>query len=327
MTQSGNWQPTAGKSALRNRADALAAARQFFHQRGVLEVETPVLGNCGVTDAGIDSLAVARPDGKDWWLRSSPEYHMKRLLASDSGDIYQIGKVFRAGEEGSHHQNEFTMAEWYRLGFDLEAMIGESCEFINAVTTAAGGSPSKPRIHSYREAFLDTVQLDPLEATPEQLITIARDLPGWHDHLQQQLSSDRSIWLDFIASHGVYPRLAHSGLQVVRDYPAEQAMLARLNPEAPQIAERFEIFLNGVELANGFRELRDAAEQRQRFVGDNLKRAATGLPEMAIDEKLLAALNFGLPDCCGVAVGLDRVLMLAGGQRILAETLSFPPGR
>lgn len=322
----GNWQPTAGKTALRKRAEALTTARQFFSDHGVLEVETPILGHYGVTDICIESLAVARPDGNYWWLRSSPEYHMKRLLAADSGDIYQIGKVFRAGEEGSRHQTEFTMAEWYRLGFDLDAMVRESCEFINTVITAVGGKPSTPRVYLYRDVFLETVQLDPMEATAEQLVEAARRLPGWHEGLQQQLGANRATWLDYIASHGVYPRLPNSGLQVVRDYPADQAMLARLNPEDPRLAERFEVFLNGVELANGFHELQDSAEQRSRFAEDNQNRKAAGLPEMALDEYLLTALDRGLPDCCGVAVGLDRILMLAGRLEKLTETLSFPPG-
>ena len=139
MTRTENWQPSAARGALQARATALSAARQFFSERGVLEVETPVLGSCSVTDPGITSLPVTRPEGSSWWLRSSPEYHMKRLLASDSGDIYQIGKVFRAGEQGSHHQNEFTMTEWYRLDIELDAMISETCEFINAVIIAVGG--------------------------------------------------------------------------------------------------------------------------------------------------------------------------------------------
>jgi lysyl-tRNA synthetase class 2 len=254
---------------------------------------------------------------------------MKRLLANGSPDIYQIAKVFREGEIGRRHQPEFTMAEWYRLGFTLEQMIDDSCQFIHTLINAV--APAKqafeqPKVHRYREIFCAAIQLDPMTASMQSLQNCATTVPGWHEALGQQLSHDRNAWLDFIASHAVLPQLPANGLQVIRDYPAAQAMLARLNPDRPDVADRFEIFMGGMELANGFRELTDADEQRQRFAADNARRQTSGLPTMSIDTHLLNALEGGLPDCSGVAVGLDRVLMLAGDHDDISATLSFHPG-
>ncbi len=319
-----SWQPLANRQTLQQRATLLRAARDFFATRKVLEVETPVLNQHGVTDPHIRSLQLQREPG---WLRSSPEYHMKRLLAADDGDLYQIGIVFRAGEAGSRHQPEFTMAEWYRLNSSFDSMVQESCDFIRHLHAAIGPQlPAKFDRYAYRDVFRKYTGVDPCAASLEELQEIAMGVPVWHALLGEQLGSDRHGWLDFIASHTVYPRLPGGTLQVITDYPADQAMLARLRPDDPQSAERFEVFLDGLELANGFHELADAAEQRQRFVADNNRRAAAGLPVMDIDERLLAALQHGLPDCCGVAVGIDRLLMLAGDYRDLAATLSFRPG-
>lgn len=318
------WHPTAGTDALAQRAAMLRAAREFFAVREVLEVETPVLGCYGVTDRHIQSMRLTEAAG---WLRTSPEYHMKRLLAAGSGDIYQIGKVFRAAETGARHQPEFTMAEWYRLGFSLADMIQETCEFIRQLHKAMGFHlPGDTQIHSYSELVLTHTGIDPLHATTLQLKQFAMTLPDWSVTLEQQLGDDHGAWLDFIVSSAVYPLLSTGTLQVVIDHPADQAMLARIRKDNPQIAERFEVFLNGLELANGFHELDDADEQRQRFAMDNKKRVAAGLPVMAADDLLLAALDDGLPDCCGVAVGLDRIMMLAGGYDELSSTMSFRPG-
>ena len=319
-----DWRAEATLETLEKRAKLLQAARHFFAERDVLEVETPVLNSCGVTDPHIASLRLTEPP---LWLRTSPEYHMKRLLASAGTDIYQIAKAFRAGEAGSRHQPEFTLAEWYRCGFTLDCMIDETTAFISCLFEAAGAALSEgTQTHSYREAFRRFGDIDPEKASLDELRQRAAKLPGWNAALRRQLADDRFAWLDFIASHGVYPALPRDRLQVIRDYPAEQAMLAKFNPDNPDCAERFEVFLNGLELANGFHELDDAAEQQQRFAQDNLKREAAGLPVMETDTQLLAALEHGLPDCCGVAVGLDRVLMLAIGHTHIGETLSFRPG-
>ncbi len=328
MTGDADWQPLADSAALKRRAAMLETARRFFATHNVLEVETPVLTGAGVTDAGIRSLATT-VSGNQIWLRTSPEYHMKRLLAAGSGDIYQIAKVFRDGEAGNHHQPEFTMAEWYRLNFTLEQIIDETCSFIVTLMRAIAPAEQylgKANVHCYRDVVMAAVQLDPLTASLQKLQNCASGLPGWHGSLGHQLGRDRNNWLDFIVSHAVFPQLPSGGLQVIRDFPAEQAMLARRNPDNPEVAERFEIFLHGMELANGFRELADPEEQQQRFAKDNVRRVANGQPAMAVDTRLLAALTHGLPDCSGVAVGLDRVLMLAGGYIDISATLSFRPG-
>jgi len=328
VIENADWRPLATAAALKQRAVLLETARRFFAAGGIMEVETPILTGVGVTDVGIRSLTTSAC-GITMWLRSSPEFHMKRLLAAGSNDIYQIAKVFRDGESGRRHQPEFTMAEWYRLGFTLEQMIDETSQFIEALLDAVAPTAhdlKKPTVHCYRDVFMAAVQLDPFTANLETLQNCAAKLPGWNDDLRRQLGHDRINWLDFIASHAVSPQLSSNGLCVVRDYPADQAMLARRSPDNPSVAERFEVFLHGVELANGFRELADAEEQRQRFTTDNTRRQANDLPSMAMDTKLLAALEHGLPECCGVAVGLDRVLMLAEGYPNLSATLSFQPG-
>ncbi len=318
-----SWQPLANRQTLQQRATLLRVARDFFADREILEVETPVLGRHAVTDPHIRSLQL---EHEPIWLRTSPEYHMKRLLAADSGDIYQIGKVFRAGESGSRHEPEFTMAEWYRLNSSFDSMVDETCDFIRCLHAAIGPQlPTGIDRYGYRDVFREHTGIDPGAAALAELQKFATGLPTWHVALGEQLGNDRQGWLDFIISQAVYPRLPGGTLQVITDYPADQAMLARTRPDDPHSAERFEVFLNGLELANGFHELADAGEQRRRFVADNDRRAAAGLPVIDIDEHLLTALQHGLPDCCGVAVGIDRLLMLAGNYRNLAATLSFRP--
>lgn len=317
-----DWPPRGSVTALRQRAHTLTVAREFFAAREVLEVETPVLCRYPTTDVFIESLSVMQTGH---WLRTSPEHHMKRLLAHGAPDIYQIGKVFRAGERGTRHEPEFTMAEWYRLGFDLDAMIDETCAFIGALTESVGYVVGATQIHDYNLLF-SAVTGHSADAPVSTLTAIAATAPGYSGELAAQLGEDRSAWLDFIASHLLYPSLPDSGLQVVRDFPAEQAMLARLRPDNPAVAERFEVFCNGLELANGFRELADAGEQRERFTRDNTRRQQAGRPVMPVDELLLGALDAGLPDCSGVAVGIDRVLLVAGGHKAIAETLSFRSG-
>jgi len=317
------WSPTASPAALEQRAGLLAAARAFFAERDVLEVETPVLGAHATTDTFIDSLQEQRTG---YWLRTSPEHHMKRLLAAGAPDIYQIGKVFRAGERGARHEPEFTMAEWYRRGFDLDTMIAETCEFIATLANTVGAEPGAVEVHDFSELCRKTTCCDPGSANADDWLTVARQHPGCDPTLLERLRADTGACIDFVTSHVVYPALPDNGLQVVRDYPADQAMLARLHPERPDVAERFEVFYRGIELANGFRELQDATEQRRRFAADNARRRAAGLPDVDIDERLLAALAAGLPDCSGVAVGIDRVLMTAGRYESISDTISFPAG-
>lgn len=292
-----------------------------------MEVETPILCNYGVTDPHIASIPAGTASGSHW-LRTSPEYHMKRLLAAGSGDIYQIGKAFRGGETGRLHQPEFTMIEWYRLGFSLDDMIEETCALICMVSEFADRPVRKYQRIDYRQAFVNACGIDPLVADIDALITCARGLPeaGCDDPLTESLGANRNAWLDYLASHVVYPSLQGESLWVVERYPADQAMLARLNPDDRSVAERFEIFLDGVELANGFRELLDADEQEARFAADRAKRRESGTMDMEPDPMLLAALRAGMPDCCGVAVGLDRLLMLADRQPDITATMSFGAG-
>jgi len=308
-----DWRPTAKPGVLATRAKMLAAARAFFAARGVMEVETPVIADAGVTDPNIESVrcSLAGSPRVPMYLRSSPEYCMKRLLAAGSPDIYEISRVFRDSELGSRHQPEFTMAEWYRRDLSLAGMVRETCDFIGALGAAAGVATENVSQWRYRELFLAATGLDPLLASAQDLRACADErLAGQLDTgLVTALGEDIAGWLDLLMSHLVIPGLPDPGLLVITHFPACQAALARLNPDEPDEAERFEVFRGGLELANGYRELRDADEQRRRFAADQRRRAAAGQPAMEPDRALLAALAAGLPDCCGVAVGFDRVVM------------------
>ncbi len=321
------WRPVATPAALRSRAAMLATARKFFADRDILEVETPLLASSAVTDPHIQSIALRVQDSK-LWLRTSPEYHMKRLLAANPQDIYQIGKVFRDGESGLQHQPEFTMIEWYRLDFGMPEMINETCELIRRLSQHGKLHLSAHKTVSYADAFQQACGLNPLTATLDEIRSTAQSM--LKDILDEQLlrniGDDRAGWLDLLVSHIVNPSLGNDVLHVITDYPAEQALLARLHPDNEAIAERFEVFFNGIELANGYCELRDASEQARRFQKDNERRKALGLSHVAADDALLAALESGLPVCTGVAVGLDRLQMLAHGHDTIAATLSFLPG-
>lgn len=324
------WRPTAAPGVLQARARLLAAAREFFARRGVLEVDTPMLVISGVTEPQIQSIActaAALPAGRGW-LRTSPEYGMKRLLAAGAPDLYELGRVFRDGELGHRHQPEFTLAEWYRRGMDLAAMVSETCDFILALAAAAGQPPEPVTRHRYRDVFQAATGLDPMRASLDELQACAA--ARLHHQLDRRLAAalggDRAAWLDLLTSHLVMPALEAPGLLVITHYPACQAALARLNPADADEAERFEVFRHGVELANGYRELTDAAEQAHRFAADRARRAALGLPDMPADEALLAALAAGLPDCCGVAVGFDRVLASYLGLAELGQAMAFGHG-
>ena len=321
------WRPVATPAALRSRAAMLASARKFFADRDILEVETPLLASSAVTDPHVQSIALRVQDSK-LWLRTSPEYHMKRLLAANPQDIYQIGKVFRDGESGLQHQPEFTMIEWYRLDFGMPEMINETCELIRRLSQHGKLHLSAHKTVRYADAFQQACGLNPLTATLDEIRSTAQSM--LKDILDEQLlrniGDDRAGWLDLLVSHIVNPSLGNDVLHVITDYPAEQALLARLHPDNEAIAERFEIFFNGIELANGYCELRNASVQARRFQTDNERRKALGLSHVAADDALLAALESGLPACAGVAVGLDRLQMLAYGHDTIAATLSFLPG-
>lgn len=313
-----DWRPGVSRDVLRARAALLAQLRAFFAERSVYEVDTPVLGAFGVTDPHIECLTVERPRQPPRFLQSSPEFAMKRLLAAGSGDIYQLGKVFRAGEEGGRHNPEFTMLEWYRLGYSLTELMDEVRQL---VTEVLGARVSVT--HTYRDLFRDVLDLDPFTASTDDLAQCARN----HIDLAT-LTLDRDDWLDLLMSHCVEPTLRNRGMVFVRDYPPTQAALARCSGEGrDRVAERFELYVDGVEIANGYHELRDPVELRRRADADNVRRRELGRPHRELDERLVAAMESGLPDCSGVALGVDRLLMLQRGAQHIAEVLPFAGDR
>lgn len=322
-----HWRPGATLDTLRRRAVALATARQFFAARDVLEVETPHIVRYAVSDPQLANLRCelgVRP-GSPFFLHTSPEYHMKRLLAAGAPDIYQVCKVFRDGELGSRHLPEFTIVEWYRRAMDYGLFIAECCDFIAAVGARLGAAWPAPARRSYRDLFMEHAGLDPLEAGLAAIRERAHALlgAGLTASLRSSLSEDRAGWLDLLMVSCIEPSLRGQGLVVVTGFPAAQAALAQHEPADARVARRFEIYLDGIELANGYHELADAAEQRRRFEEDRARRRALDLPDTPPDRALLAALEHGLPDCCGVALGFDRLLMACLGLGSIHEAVSF----
>lgn len=319
------WRPSAQRQVLESRARQLAWVRGFFAQRDVLEVETPVLGQCGVTDVNIDSIAAGpRPVSGQGpaagWLQTSPEYHMKRLLAAGSGSIYQVSHVFRDGERGRRHNPEFSLLEWYRPGWDDERLMDE----VAALVCGWLGLP-EPERTGYRQLLRDHAGLDPFTASLAALRDACRSASG-DSAMVDEL--DRDGCLDLLMSFRVEPALGHGRPVFVTRYPASQAALARVSREdGHAVAHRFELYVQGIELCNGYWELTEPGEQRRRFEADNDRRRSLGKPEMPVDQRLLAALASGLPDCAGVALGLDRLLMLKCGTDDISEVLAFPAER
>ncbi|HTU65086.1 MAG TPA: EF-P lysine aminoacylase EpmA [Steroidobacteraceae bacterium] len=319
-----DWRPSASPAALRRRAAALATTREFFRVRQVLEVETPALVNAPVSDVNLGSVRVDLPGHPaPLWLHTSPEYAMKRLLAAGSGDIYQLCRVYRGAERGRQHNPEFTMLEWYRLGFSLEALMGEVAALVRELLGAAGAALPVEFV-SYQEAVRVHAGLDPFHEDAGALRAAAREL-GLDAKLAD--TAGRDELLDLVVGAKVGPALGATSLTFLHRYPASQAALARLDPADPRVALRFELYHRGIELANGYHELTSGDEQRERFATDLRQRTARGLPAAAIDPRLLAALDAGLPDCAGVALGFDRVLMLAMGAATIDEVLAFPVER
>ncbi len=323
-TSGAAWRPTASRAALLARAQALQTVREFFALRGVLEVETPALVNAPVSDINLQSLVVSAGNShgdRPQFLHTSPEYAMKRLLAAGSGDIYQLCRVFRGQERGSQHNPEFTMVEWYRIGLPLEALMGEVATLVLQLL-GDRGTDRYVEFISYQEVIAQYAGIDALEASDAALVTRAHELG-----LASSSQPTRDEALDFIVSHGVGPSLGRRALTFVHRYPASQAALARLDPDDPRVALRFELYADGIELANGFDELADASDQRARFEADQQERRRRGLPVYPLDENLLAALAAGLPECAGVALGFDRVLMLAQGAARIDDVIAFPVER
>ncbi len=307
---------------LERRAALLARTRAFFAERGVLEVETPMLVSAPVTDPHIHSArAELEPGAPPCFLHTSPEYAMKRLLAAGCGDLFQICRVVRGAERSRLHNPEFTLLEWYRLGFSLGELMSEVEALVRELL--GPGAPRPGERVTYRDAFARELHLDPLTAGLAELASAAR-AAGYHAAAE---ASRRDELLDFLMATCVGPNLGRGTLAFVHRYPASQAALAQLDPGDPRVALRFELYCEGIELANGFQELASAAEQRVRFQRDLEERRALGLPEPRIDERLLAALQAGLPECSGVALGFDRTVMVATGARHIDEVLAFPAER
>lgn len=314
------WRPSATIEQLKKRASLLCQIRSFFEQKGVMEVETPVLGCCGVTDLHLCNFSTqlvgpAAPEGKTLYLQTSPEFHMKRLLAAGSGPIYQICKSFRNEEAGRLHNPEFTMLEWYRPEFNHMQLMDEMDQLLQLLLGCG-----KAEHLSYQQAFLQYLGVDPLTASQEELVGAGASFDVC-DLLKRETNRDTQLQLLFAL--GVEPQIGQTTPCFIDGFPASQASLARISETDSRVCERFEVYLKGVELANGFHELSDCVEQRNRFEQDNQARLSEGLPEMTLDEGLLAALKAGLPDCSGVALGLDRVFMLAFDEEHIASVISF----
>jgi len=310
---SSSWKPSASIEALKQRAGIMARIRAFFNTRDYLEVETPVMGAHGVTDVYLESIQ-AHCSGKTYALQTSPEYHMKRLLAAGSGPIFQLARAFRDDECGRWHNPEFTMLEWYRPGFDHHELLCEVGDFLQVILAC-----DALIITSYRDAFLNAGQLDPFDTSLIELkaclqrFDLAQVLP--HDE------TDVDQYLFLLMSHVVEPYLAqHKGPVGVVDFPSSQAALACVNNG---VAERFEVYYGGVELANGFHELTDASIQAARFDQDLKTRRARGLAIPQADKHLLAAMKHGLPASSGVALGVDRLIALALGHTSIQASLAF----
>lgn len=317
-----NFQPTCDVQALKARAKMYQRIRQFFAERDVLEVETPVLSQAAVTDvhlASVPALRHVHGQQHTHYLQTSPEFAMKRLLASGSGAIFQICKVFRDDEHGRKHNSEFTMLEWYRPAFSLTDLMHETSALLN-VCLAERFSDLRPMVLSYKHAFQDRLDINPLQATLQQLKDTARRVG-----LNLDLGDDRLAYMDLLFSHMVEPSLGFDTPVFLTDFPPEMASLAKVktDDDGEQVAARFEVYIEGLELANAYDELVDAEVLRQRFMADNAERAVQGLTVMPIDEHLLAALPH-MPECSGIALGIDRLLMIAQNKLKLEQVITFP---
>jgi lysyl-tRNA synthetase class 2 len=316
-----DWRPGATFETLHLRAALNARIRTFFAERRVVEVETPVMSMAGNTDPNIASFPLefsGRTDGapRTRWLRTSPEYPLKRLLAAGFGDCYELGRVFRDGEAGGRHNPEFTMLEWYRVGWDHRRLIGEVVELVNEALALVGREATLVEI-DYHALYREQLGVDPATATLDELRTALGDV-----HIDPQ-GLTRDDWLDLLMTHRLQPAFPADRMLAIRDYPASQCALARLREGQPPVAERFELYLGPLELANGYHELADGAEQAARFARDADVRRERGASVPPRDDRLLAALGHGLPGCAGVAVGVDRLMMAMLGTTRIADVLAF----
>lgn len=319
------YQPTCDLKAMQARAKMYTQLRQFFAERDVMEVETPILSQAGVTDVHLASVQALRHIGgrkQTHYLQTSPEFPMKRLLASGSGAIYQICKVFRDDEHGRKHNSEFTMLEWYRPAFTLKDLMFEVSDLLN-VTLGLRFGEVRPTVLSYKHAFMDRLEINPLQAS-------LKDLKGACHRvgLNLDLGDDRLGYMDLLFSHMVEPSLGFDTPVFLTDFPPEMASLAktRVDEDGELVAARFELYIEGLELANAYDELIDAEVLRSRFEADNAEREKLGLHVMPVDEYLLAALP-QMPECSGIALGVDRLLMVATEKMKLEQVVTFPADR
>ncbi len=318
------WQPTCSVAMLQLRARLLANIRTFFEKKSVLEVETPLLSHSIGTDPQLAFFTTdycLPPLQQQLFLQTSPEFAMKRLLAAGSGSIYQICKAFRNGESGRFHNPEFTLLEWYRVGFTLTQLMDEIAELILSLFAAEQVELAGVQRYSYQAIFQQYTGLDALLFSYVDYCTYA--LNNGLPEAVALCEHDHALWLDFLFSHCVQPHLRNDTVYMVHDYPATLSSLARINPLDSRTTDRVELFINGVELGNGFYELSDAVEQNKRFDEEISARQQKDLADVVKDERLIAALATGLPECSGIAIGLDRLLMLLSKGASIDEVLSF----
>jgi lysyl-tRNA synthetase class 2 len=319
------WQPTATLDMLKTKARLFSKLRAFFADKDILEVQTPVLSQAGNTDPTIETFVTQEHENfkhtiQPSFLNTSPEFAMKRLLAAGYGSIYQIAPVFRQDETGKRHNPEFTLLEWYRIDFDHHALMGE----VNALLRYVAKDfieLERSQFYSYQDAMINFAEVDPFVASNEELK--AATLKAGVEVVGMD-NAERDNWLDLLMSHVVEKNLPMNCPVFIYDYPASQAALAKIRKGSPDVAERFELYINGMELANGFHELSDAEEQAERFHKEQEKRKKSGLPGIPADYHLIEALKHGLPECAGVAIGLDRLLMVLTGAEHINEVLTFP---
>ena len=317
-----DWSPSASLDAIRLRAQLNAAIRAFFAERDVLEVETPVLSLAGNTDPNIASFSLefsGRTDGapRTRWLRTSPEYPLKRLLAAGIGDCYELGRVFRDGEAGGRHNPEFTMLEWYRVSWNHLQLVEETAALVRSALSLVGRDAGLEVI-GYRDLYQTRLGLDPITVSDAALRAALGDVEINPEGLE------RDDWLDLLMTHRLQPGFKPGEMLAIHGYPPSQCALARVRGSGEDaVAERFELYLGPLELANGYHELTDAAEQRRRLERDVAVRTGRGDGAPPIDDALLAAMGKGLPDCAGVALGIDRLLMAMLGTQRIADVLAF----
>ena len=314
-----NWRPSSNVAVAARRATMLRRLRQYFDGEQVLEVDTPALSSTAASDVQLESFEVGSMlSSKPLFLNTSPEFCMKRLLAAGYPDIYSICRVFRDGECGRRHQPEFTLLEWYRHDFELDEIIGDTLSVL-AIALEEHTLRDIAIVRDYREAFVAAAQVDPISASISELA----DAADADTSLREALGDERDDWLDLLLTSKVAPTFAVDQLTVLRHYPASQAALAQLCPRNPSVADRFEVFMGTIELANGYVELSDAAAQAKRIAGDQSQRLRRGRPQRPTDHALIAALEAGLPSCSGVAIGIERLQMILENTDDIRDVVCF----